>query len=101
MRALAQDGNPEVGAKINANCQGCHGIPGFRTAYPTVYTVPKLGGQNALYLANALRAYRSGGRTHPGMRAIASALSDQDIADLAAYYSEKEKIIVSKEKGGE
>ena len=101
MHATAQDGNPEAGAKKNAMCQGCHGIPGFRTAYPTVYTVPKLGGQNALYLVNALKAYKSGGRTHPGMRAVASALSDQDIADLAAYYSENKKIIVSTEKGTE
>ena len=55
----------------NASCQGCHGIDGFRTAYPEVYSVPMIGGQSETYLINALKAYRSGDRTHPGMRAIA------------------------------
>ncbi|MGH8708547.1 MAG: c-type cytochrome [Burkholderiales bacterium] len=67
-------------------CIGCHGIPGYKTAYPVVYHVPKIGGQNSLYIANALKAYRSGERSHPSMRGIAASLSDQDIADLAAYY---------------
>ncbi len=98
---FAQDGNVIDGEKLTANCQGCHGIPGFRTAYPKVYSVPKLGGQSELYLANALKAYRSGNRTHPGMRAIAAALSDADIADLAAYYSENKNKIVSNGKDAE
>jgi cytochrome c553 len=68
-------------------CDGCHGIPGFRTAYPEVYSVPKLGGQSAGYLVKALRDYRSGIRTHPSMNSVAASLSDQDIADLAAYYA--------------
>lgn len=68
-------------------CQGCHGIDGWRTAFPEVYHVPKLAGQHAQYLAAALQAYRSGARSHPSMRAIAASLSDQDIADLAAYYA--------------
>ena len=97
--ALALEGNPRDGENKTANCQGCHGIPGFRTAYPSVYTVPKLGGQSVMYLANALKAYRSGDRTHAGMRAIASSLSDQDIADLAAYYSENKDAIVSNQEG--
>ena len=63
----------------NASCQGCHGIDGFRTTYPEVYSVPMIGGQSETYLINALKAYRSGDRTHPGMRAIATTLSDQDI----------------------
>lgn len=67
-------------------CVGCHGIPGYKTAYPAVYHVPKIGGQSPLYIANALKAYRSGARWHPSMRGIAASLSDQDIADLAAYY---------------
>ena len=98
---LAQEGDPDAGGIKNAMCQGCHGIPGFRTAYPTVYTVPKIGGQSALYLSNALKAYRSGTRTHPGMMAIAASLSDQDIADLAAYYSEINETIVLNEEGVE
>jgi cytochrome c553 len=70
-----------------AMCEGCHGIPGYRTAYPDVYSVPKLGGQSPTYLSNALHAYKAKQRSHPSMRGIAASLSDQDIADLAAYYS--------------
>lgn len=69
-------------------CQGCHGIAGWRTAFPEVYHVPKLSGQHAPYLVAALTAYRSGARSHPSMRAIAASLSDQEIADLAAYYAQ-------------
>lgn len=67
-------------------CIGCHGVPGYKTAYPVVYHVPKIGGQSATYIANALKAYRSGQRGHPSMRGIAASLSDADIAVLAAYY---------------
>lgn len=68
-------------------CAGCHEIAGYRTAYPSVYTVPKLGGQSADYIVAALEAYKSGARKHPSMTAIAASLSAQDMADLAAYYS--------------
>jgi cytochrome c553 len=67
-------------------CIGCHGIPGYRTAYPEVYHVPKIGGQSPMYIANALKAYRTGERRHPSMRGIAASLSDKDIEDIAAYY---------------
>jgi cytochrome c553 len=67
-------------------CAGCHGIPGYKTAYPEVYHVPKLGGQTPAYLVNALKAYRSGERNHPSMRGIAAGLSDKDMEELAAYY---------------
>jgi cytochrome c553 len=67
-------------------CVGCHGIPGYKTAYPEVYHVPKIGGQNPTYIANALKAYRLGERWHPSMRGIAASLSDKDIEDIAAYY---------------
>lgn len=70
-----------------AMCEGCHGIPGYKTAYPTVYHVPKLGGQSATYLVAALNAYRNGQRSHPSMKGVANGLSDKDIADIAAYYS--------------
>ena len=60
---------------------------GYRTAYPEVYTVPKLGGQHAQYIVSALQGYKSGARKNATMRAIASSLSDQDMADLAAYFS--------------
>jgi cytochrome c553 len=88
--ALAQQGpvgNAEAARNKNSMCIGCHGIPGYKIAYPHVYHVPKIGGQQQAYLANALKAYRSGERRHPTMRGIAASLSDQDIADLAAYYS--------------
>ena len=69
-------------------CQGCHGIDGWRTAFPEVYSVPKIAGQQPAYLEAALKAYRSGDRSHPSMKAIAASLSDQDIANLAAYYAQ-------------
>jgi len=84
-------GDPKEAHKKIAMCEGCHGIPGYRTAYPDVYPVPKLGGQSAAYLSNALHAYKSKQRSHPSMRGIAASLSDQDIADLAAYYSGEKK----------
>jgi cytochrome c553 len=80
-------GDPAEAHKKIAMCEGCHGIPGYRTAYPEVYHVPKLGGQSPAYIANALNAYKSGQRRHPSMRGIAASLSDKDIADLAAYYA--------------
>jgi cytochrome c553 len=84
--ALAQ-GNAAEGAKKNSMCAGCHGIPGYRTAYPEVYSAPKLGGQHAAYIVKALKAYQSGARNHPTMKAIAATMSEKDMADLAAYYS--------------
>ena len=67
-------------------CIGCHGIVGYNTAYPKVYHVPMIAGQNPGYIANALKSYRAGDRNHPSMRGIAISLSDEDIADVAAYY---------------
>ena len=92
--ALAQDkGKGKVEAHPDeahrnktAMCIGCHGIPGYKTAFPEVYHVPKIAGQQPAYIINALKAYKSGERTHPSMRGIAASLSDQDMADLAAYY---------------
>jgi cytochrome c553 len=87
--ALAQSpaGSADAGKKKISMCVGCHGIAGYKTAYPVVYHVPMLGGQTATYLVNALRAYKSGERSHPSMRGIAAGLTDQDMADIAAYYS--------------
>jgi cytochrome c553 len=79
-------GDPKEAHKKIAMCEGCHGIPGYKTAYPEVYHVPKLGGQSPAYLVNALKAYRSGERAHPSMRGIAASLSDKDMEELAAYY---------------
>ncbi|MCK0511143.1 c-type cytochrome [Aromatoleum buckelii] len=85
--ASALEGDAEAAQAKTSMCMGCHGIPGYRTAFPDVYPVPKLGGQHAAYLVRALQAYRDGERSHPTMRAIAASLSEQDMADLAAYYS--------------
>ncbi len=83
--ALAE-GDPESGKVLSYTCLGCHGIEGYRNAYPS-YRVPRLGGQTAEYIAIALRGYRDGERKHPTMQGQASSLSDQDIDDIAAYFS--------------
>jgi len=85
--AFAQKGDADLAHRNKtAMCVGCHGIPGYKTAFPSVYHVPKIAGQQAAYIVNALKAYKSGERTHPSMRGIAASLSEQDMADLAAYY---------------
>jgi cytochrome c553 len=86
--AAAQDvkANAQAGEKKAAMCIGCHSIPGYQASFPEVYKVPKLAGQNAKYMQAALGAYKSADRKHPTMRAIAASLSDQDMADLAAYF---------------
>jgi len=68
-------------------CRGCHGIADYRTAYPQVYSVPKLGGQQAAYIIKALQEYKQGARTHATMSSIAALLTDQQIAAIAAYYA--------------
>lgn len=87
--ATAQDikGDAAVGAQKNALCVGCHGIKGYHISFPEVHQVPKINGQGAGYIRAALHAYKSGERKHPSMRTLASSLSDQDIADLAAFYA--------------
>ncbi len=81
------EGDAAAGHKKNHSCSGCHGIPGWRTAFPEVYKVPLLGGQGAAYIVAALKAYKSGERQHGTMQAIAASLTEQDMADLAAYYA--------------
>ncbi len=80
-------GDPAAGKLKTKMCEGCHGIPDYRTAYPDVYSVPKLGSQSAGYIVKALQDYKSGARKHPTMRGIAASLSDKDMADVAAYYT--------------
>ena len=82
----AEDNKVTIENKI-AQCQGCHGIPDWKTAFPEVYRVPKLGGQNANYIVNALKAYKSGERDFPTMRAIAAPLTDDEMKQLANYYA--------------
>jgi len=85
-------GAPAAGNVQNARdkvsmCIGCHGIPGYKASFPELYHVPMIAGQNARYIEAALNEYKKGARSHPTMDAIAGSLSDQDIADLAAYYA--------------
>jgi cytochrome c553 len=80
------EGDAKAAVQKKEMCEGCHGITGYRTAYPQVYTAPKLGGQSPGYILQALQGYKSGARKHPSMTAIAGSLSDKDMADLAAYY---------------
>ena len=84
----APSGDPERAKAKISMCVGCHGIPEYRTAYPYVYRVPLIAGQTPQYIASALRGYKSGERNHPSMVGIAKTLTDEDIADLAAYYGQ-------------
>ena len=86
----AQDnpaGDAANGQKKAAMCIGCHGIPNYRASFPEIHQVPMISGQGAKYIVSALNAYKKGERKHPTMRGIAASLSDQDMADLAAYYA--------------
>lgn len=87
--AFSQDikGDAAAGEKKNAVCIGCHGIVGYQASFPEIYKVPKISGQNEKYIVSSLKAYKAGERKHPSMRAISAALSEQDMADLAAYYA--------------
>ena len=87
VQAQTIQGNAKAAEAKVAMCIGCHAIPGYRVAYPEIYSVPMLGGQSAPYIVAALQAYKKGERKHPTMRAIAGSLSDQDMADIAEYYS--------------
>ncbi|MGH8204861.1 MAG: c-type cytochrome, partial [Steroidobacteraceae bacterium] len=81
----AADGDAARGEKLAYTCLGCHGIEHYKNSYPN-YSVPKLGGQNAAYIRDALRQFEAGSRGHPTMRGYASSLSDLDRRDLAAYF---------------
>ena len=85
--AHAQTADAQRGSTKVQMCIGCHGIVGYQGDFPQVYHVPRIAGQDAKYIGAALTAYRSGDRKHPTMRSIASSLTDQDILDIAAYYS--------------
>ena len=83
-------GDIKQGKIKSYTCTGCHGIKYYMNAFPS-YHVPRLGGQNELYLISALKSYRSGERSHSTMQAQAGSLSDKDIADIAAYFASLEK----------
>jgi len=93
LTAVAQDaptavtGDAARGKQLAYTCQGCHGVSGYKNAYPS-YHVPYIGGQSRVYLTQALNGYRDGSRRHPTMQAQARSFSDQDIADIATFLSE-------------
>jgi cytochrome c553 len=86
LAAQAADNNKVTIENRIAQCQGCHGIPDWKTAFPELYRVPKLGGQKPGYIVSALKAYKSGEREFATMRAIAADLSDADMEAVAKYY---------------
>ena len=86
LTAQAADNNKVTIENRIAQCQGCHGIPDWKTAFPELYRVPKLGGQKPAYIVSALKAYKSGDRDFPTMRAIAADLSEADMELVARYY---------------
>lgn len=77
-------GNPDAGKSRAVICSGCHGVNGI-SAIPTY---PNLKGQKEQYLVKSLRAFRDGERSDPAMSPVAKTLSDSDIEDLAAYFSQ-------------
>ena len=79
-------GDPAAGRKAAVQCQACHGLDG-KAKIPEA---PNLAGQTEPYLAKALGDYRTGERKNEVMALVAPKLSDQDIADLAAYYASLE-----------
>ncbi len=84
--AKPRGGSADAGKSLAYTCQGCHGVTGYKNAYPSFH-VPRIGGQSAEYLNQALLEYKKGNRKHPTMQAQAQSFSDQDIADISAYLS--------------
>jgi len=82
--SMAQAGDPVAATdKAETVCAGCHGPAGISTNP----TWPNIAGQKEQYLIKALKEYRSGVRAEQTMSAMALALTDREIEDLAAYYA--------------
>lgn len=86
-QAQGVTGDVEAGHKKAEMCIGCHGIKGYQNSFPEIHKVPMISGQSAPYIVSALKAYQKGDRKHPSMRGIAGSLTEQDMADLAAFYA--------------
>jgi cytochrome c553 len=84
----AKPGDAAAGATLASACIGCHGIRGYQASFPEVHKVPMIAGQGAKYIAASLEAYKKGERKHPTMRAISASLTEQNMADLAAFYEQ-------------
>ena len=87
VHAQGATGDLAAGQKKAEMCIGCHGIPGYQNSFPEIHKVPMISGQSGAYIVSALNAYKKGDRKHPTMRGIAGSLTEQDMADLAAYYA--------------
>jgi len=98
LQGLGAPGNPQRGKQLSYTCLGCHGVDGYKNAYPN-YSVPELEGQHPEYLGAALKEYRDGDRAHLTMHSQASTLTDQDIADIVAYFAGKPLTADSKPEG--
>jgi cytochrome c553 len=85
--AAHAQGDVQAGQKKAEMCIGCHGIPSYQNSFPEIHKVPKISGQSGAYIVSSLTAYKKGERKHPSMRGIAASLSDQDMADLGAFYA--------------
>ena len=91
-------GDAVAGKNKVFQCQGCHGIPDWKTAFPEIYRVPKLGGQKPEYIVASLKAYRKGERDFATMRAMVADLSDKDMEDIAAYYGSQPMTTAEKKR---
>ena len=87
VHAQGATGDLAAGQTKAEMCIGCHGIPGYQNSFPEIHKVPMISGQSGAYIVSALNAYKKGDRKHPTMRGIAGSLTEQDMADLAAYYA--------------
>jgi cytochrome c553 len=94
-QAQVPTGDATRGKALAYTCNGCHAIPNYKNVYPT-YSVPKLHGQRPEYLVSALKAYKSGERSHGTMHSQASSMNEQDMADVAVYLAGPEVLTASK-----
>lgn len=85
-------GDAARGQAKSAACAACHGADG-NSAVPTF---PKLAGQNEDYLVHALKSYKNGSRKNDVMKGMAAPLSEQDIADLSAYFAKQSGLVVKR-----
>ena len=93
----AFNGDAKRGHDLSYTCNGCHAIPNYKNVYPT-YSVPKLRGQRPEYLLAALKAYKSGERSHGTMHSQASSLSEQDMADLIEFLRRPDRTLFTQPK---
>src|SRR5688500_1896512 len=83
-QAPAVTGDAKRGHALAYTCNGCHAIPNYKNVYPT-YSVPKLRGQKPEYLVAALKAYKSGERSHGTMHSQAATMTETHMRDVAAF----------------